>query len=87
MDEWLDALARALGEDPLGRYETGAMLRLSREVAHATERRFAPLSTLLVGLHAGRLAAGGAKREEAIRRALEIAAPLLPGPPADGSER
>jgi hypothetical protein len=77
MDDWLRALADALGEEPLDRHQTGEVLRLSREVAHATERRFAPLSTFLVGLQAGRLAARGLDREAAFRQAMAAAEQVL----------
>lgn len=83
MDDWLRTLADALGEEPLDRHQTGDVLRLSRDVAHATERRFAPLSTLLVGLHAGRLAAGGLDRQAAIQRALAAAEQVLVQTPSD----
>jgi hypothetical protein len=78
MDAWIDDYARALGEDPLTPAETGAMLKLARDVAHGVERRLAPLSTYLAGIHAGRVAAGGGDRADAGRDSAAAAARLMP---------
>ena len=42
MNDWLGNLAEALGEPALGSEETGAVLRLAREVAHGVERKLEP---------------------------------------------
>lgn len=76
--EWLDRLAEALGTRPAGRQEIGAMLRLSRDVAHRVERRMAPLSTYLAGMHVGRRTAEGAGAQEALREVLDAARALIP---------
>ncbi len=80
MDEWgwLDELAAALGEPPVERSQIGAMLRLSRDVAHRVERKLAPLSTFAAGLHVGRRTAEGATAEEAMREVLDAATRLIP---------
>jgi hypothetical protein len=64
----------------------GAVLRLAREVAHGVERKLAPVSTFLAGVHAGRLAAGGGDRGEALDRAVDRLLALIP-PPGPGEER
>lgn len=81
MDDWLDRFATAVGERPMSREEVGAMLRLSRQVAHGVERKYAPLSTYLAGLHVGRRSAEGASREEALREVLDAAEELIPPAP------
>jgi hypothetical protein len=78
MDEWLDRWAEALGEHPVGNEEIGAMLRLAREVAHGVERKLAPLSTYLAGIHVGRSAAQGTDLAVALSEVEAAAARLLP---------
>ncbi len=51
-DDWLEEAARALGVLPLSPDEATALLDLARDVAHNTERRYAPLTCFLVGLAA-----------------------------------
>ena len=81
MNDWLEELASALGVEPLSREEVGALLRLAREVAHGVERRFAPLSTFLVGVAVGR----GEAFDVAMGRADRLVPPdgsSTGGPPA-----
>ncbi len=85
---WVTRLTAELandGKEPLSMdaATAGALLRISREVAHGTERFNAPLSTYVAGRHvAVRLAEGideaaaVAEVEEAVRRILSA------GPPA-----
>jgi hypothetical protein len=80
MKDWLGNLADALGEPALGPEETGALLRLAREVAHGVERKLAPLSAFLLGAAVGRRAAGGEDREEAFRQAVRTTLALVPAP-------
>jgi hypothetical protein len=54
MNDWMEELASALGVEPLSSEETGVLLKVSREVAHGVERRFAPLSTFLLGVAVGK---------------------------------
>jgi Domain of unknown function (DUF6457) len=63
--------------------EVGAMLRLSREVAHRTERQWAPVSTYVVGRYVQARLAAGVPVAEAVREAFAVVAELLP--PAEGS--
>jgi Domain of unknown function (DUF6457) len=87
VEEWMDGLARALGEQPVTDREMGAVLRLAREVAHGVERKLAPVSTYLAGVHAGRVATGTgpASREDALMEAVEASLALIPQAPADGA--
>ena len=84
MDEWMDELAAALGEEPLEAREVGAILKLARDVAHGVERKLAPLSTFAAGVLVGRRIAEGVPRAEALTEALSAARSLIPsasGPP------
>lgn len=75
MDDWLERYARQLGITPLADEETAALLALARDVAHGSQRRFAPLSTFLAGVLVG--AEKNAGRLDTIRRAVGIADELL----------
>jgi hypothetical protein len=81
MDDWLEKLAAAVGVEPLTREETAGVLKLARDVAHGVERKFAPLSTYLLGVAVGRETASG--RSDAFRRSMGAAGPLVPPPAAD----
>ena len=84
MDDWIDRLAAALGEDPLSETETTRLLGVSREVAHRVERKITPLAAFLLGSATGRSIAGGASREDALQVALETLEGLLPPTPPEG---
>jgi Domain of unknown function (DUF6457) len=62
MDNWIDDLARSLGEEPLTAAETAQLLDTARDVAHRVERKFTPLSTFVIGCAVGRKLADGADR-------------------------
>jgi len=67
----------ALGAD-LTDAEAEVLLDLARDVAHGSERRFAPLSTFVAGRFvAGRVAAG-ATPADALAEAVAVARSLLP---------
>ena len=84
MDAWEDTFAAAIGEDPVTPEELGIVLRLSRDVAHRVERKLAPVSAYLAGVHAGRLAAAGDRtRADGLRAAEGAARAILPDA-ADG---
>ena len=53
MEDWIDRLAAALGEDPLSESETTRLLGVSREVAHRVERKITPLAAFLLGSATG----------------------------------
>jgi hypothetical protein len=84
VDDWIDQLAGSLGEEPVSPEELGAVLKLARDVAHGVERKLAPVSTYLAGVYAGRTAAAGGTRAQALARAVEAAGGLIPEP-ADGT--
>jgi hypothetical protein len=85
MDDWLGELASALAVEPLGPVETGAVLKLARDVAHGVERKFAPLSTYLVGVAVGIRVGAGAERTHAFRDAMGLAQPAVPPPAEDAT--
>lgn len=75
MNEWIDDFAAELGEAPISQGEMGALLKLARVVAHeGGDRRLAPLSTYLAGVHAGR----AADRRQAVDEAVAAARRSLP---------
>jgi Domain of unknown function (DUF6457) len=74
--DWLDEYAEVLGVGALSDEERRVLLRLAREVAHRTERPFAPLSTYLAGRYAA--ARGDGQDAGAVRDALRMATELLP---------
>ena len=74
--DWPERYSAAL-ELELTEEEVEAILDLARDVAHATERRFAPLSAYLTGKFVARRQAAGSTTEEALREANDIAGRLL----------
>jgi hypothetical protein len=74
--DWPERYSAALEVD-LTDEEVDVILDLARDVAHATERRFAPLSTYLTGKYVARRHASGASVDEAMGEARAIAARLL----------
>ena len=81
MEDWIDRLAAALGEDPLSESETTRLLGVSREVAHRVERKITPLAAFLLGSATGGSVAGGASRADALAAALATLERLLPASP------
>ena len=63
--------------------EVGVMLRLSREVAHRSERRWAPVASYLVGRYVEARVRAGADPATALGEAFAVAESLLP-PGEDG---
>jgi hypothetical protein len=84
VDEWMERMAEALGEEPLTQPEVGIILKLARDVAHRVERKGAPLASFLAGLHAGTQTGAGVPRQQALARAVEAARDLMPPGPDDG---
>lgn len=76
MSDWLRRFAEEIGAEPLTSTEVGVLLDLTRDVAHGTERRSAPLAAFLAGVHAGR---SSASRIEAVEEAATAARRLLAG--------
>jgi Domain of unknown function (DUF6457) len=82
MDNWIDELARALGQEPLTSAETTQLLDAARDVAHRVERKMTPLSTFVIGCAVGREIAGGADRSGTLSAMLrQLAAALPPDAP------
>jgi len=76
--QFAGALGQAGAESAdLGDEETAIVLELAREVAHGSERRFAPLSTFLAGRFVGERTAHGTPPGEALAEAVAIARRLL----------
>jgi Domain of unknown function (DUF6457) len=82
--DWLDRLADALGERRIEPKELGAILKLSRQVAHGVERRLAPASAYLAGLYVGRETVEGTPPEDALAEVLAAAGAQLPEAAPDG---
>lgn len=78
MDNWIDELAHALGEEPLTPAETTRLLDAARDVAHRVERKMTPLSAFVIGCAVGRKLAGGADRTETIGATLSQLEAALP---------
>ena len=78
MDNWLDELARTVGEEPLTPEETTQLLDAARDVAHRVERKMTPLSTFVIGCAVGRQLASGADRTESIAATLRQLQAALP---------
>lgn len=76
-DSWLAVAARHLDVAALHDAEIAALLDAARDVAHHTERRFAPLSCFLLGVAAAR------GREDIVDIAGELAALARAQEPAD----
>ncbi|MGI8778295.1 MAG: DUF6457 domain-containing protein [Acidimicrobiales bacterium] len=75
--DWPRRYARALGAD-LADTEVEVLLDLARDVAHGSERRFAPLSTFVAGRFVADRVAAGASVSDALAEAVAVARSLLP---------
>ena len=75
--DWPRRYAMALGGD-LTDDEVEALLDLARDVAHGSERRFAPLSTFVAGRFVATRMASGVSASEALAEAVTVARSLLP---------
>jgi hypothetical protein len=84
MDNWIDDLARMLGEEPLTSAEMTQLLDAARDVAHQVERKMAPVSTFVVGFAVGCQVANGADRTETLRAVLNQLNAALPGEEPEG---
>ncbi|MCX5284487.1 NTP transferase domain-containing protein [Streptomyces sp. NBC_00198] len=71
LDEWITAVKDELGIDL--DVDTGVLLDLARDAAHAVARPAAPLTTFLVGYAAARAGGGPEAVAEASRKATELA--------------
>ena len=86
----LRALASALsGTDPPSAHlapleprDRALLLRVARDIAHATERQNAPLASYLIGRYVQAATAAGGSESEALTRASAIVNSLLGEAPA-----
>lgn len=77
-DDFAAALSRAAMTDiGIGPEEVDALLDLARDVAHGTERRFAPVVSYLVGQYVVARTRDGAKVGQALDEAVDVANRLL----------
>ncbi len=77
--DWPRRYAAALDAD-LTDADVEALLDLARDVAHGSERRFAPLSTFVAGRFVASRMAAGASACDALAEAIAVARSLLPPP-------
>ncbi len=80
--EWPQHYGQALAQRAGADVDTGsevfeAVLDLARVVAHASERKHAPLATFLAGQFVARRAEGGVPASVALAEAAEVARGLL----------
>ena len=81
-DDFAAALGRAAMTDiSVGPDEVETLLGLARDVAHGTERKFAPLVSYLVGQYVVARIRDGATRRQALDEAVDVANRLLGGQP------
>ena len=80
MDTTLDDIAAALGVSPLQPEEVRLLLDATREVAHGSERRYAPLAAFLLGAAVGSSRDRDSDLSSAVSRVLAALPPA--GPPA-----
>jgi hypothetical protein len=81
-DDYAAALGRAAMTDmSVGPDEVDTLLDLARDVAHGTERKFAPLVSYLVGQYVVARTRDGATRRQALDEAVDVANRLLGGQP------
>ena len=78
--DWLDDYAQALGQ-VVGEQERRVLLKLARDVAHGTERIFAPLSTYLAGRYVAERVGAGEDPGAALREAARLAGEILAADP------
>jgi hypothetical protein len=77
MDDWIRRYAQSLGMKQPAEVDDTAILAFARDVAHATERKNAPLASFLAGYYVARREAGGASVSDALTDALAVAERLL----------
>lgn len=70
VEEWVPRLAAELGLD--AEIDIDAILAIAGDVAHAVERKAAPVSAFVIGLAAGRAGATPEAVAEAIRATRDL---------------
>lgn len=74
--DWPERYAAALDLE-LTADEVDLILDLARDIAHGTERRFAPLSAYLAGRYVATRVSAGTAAADALHEAQEVAGRLL----------
>lgn len=89
LESFFEALSQRTGTPPIGAEEASAVLDLARDVAHGSERRYAPIAAYVVGLSAGlsRAPLDPLSRARRVREVAEAARDLARGHDADGGGR
>ena len=79
---WSEQVAALTGIEAWDRVETDLVLDLARDVAHGTERRFAPLTAYAVGVAVGQALGDAATtaedRQDALRRLVTALTGAVP---------
>lgn len=81
MNTTLDDIAAALGVAELQPGEMQELLDCTRDVAHTSERRFAPLAAFLLGV----AVAGSEQRADDLTDAISRVRAVLPAPDPEAS--
>lgn len=70
---WSEHVSAVTGQEAWSPAETDLVLDMAREVAHATERRFAPLTSYALGVAVGQQVGGerSGDREPALQDLIE----------------
>ncbi len=80
---WSEQVEVITGIEAWDPVETDLLLDMAREVAHGTERRFAPLTAYAIGVAVGQQlgddAAAGEARQDALRRMVMQLVEAVPG--------
>ena len=79
--QWIARLAAELDVEPLTLQRQAAVLALARDVAHGTERKYAPLASFVAGCYVQRALHDGRNADEALADVSAAVARLL-GPSA-----
>ena len=86
---WSEQVEAVTGIEAWDRVETDLVLDMAREVAHGTERRFAPLTAYAIGVAVGRQLGEGAasaeSREDALRRLVTALVEAVTPSEGDGA--
>lgn len=80
--EWVAALAGELGVEPTTLRAQATVLAIARDVAHGTERKYAPLASFVAGRRVEAAVRAGRTVDEALSEVSEAVARLLADPPA-----
>lgn len=75
--EWIARLAAELDVEPLALHRQAAVLAIARDVAHGTERKYAPLASFVAGCYVQRALQDGRDADEALAEVSAAVARLL----------